>query len=187
MNPISTTDRDFLARKEPAADAFVITRVFDAPRDLVFKAWTESERLARWWGPKGFSVRVITLDFRPDGVFHYSMRSPDGKEMWGKFVYREIVPPERLVFVLSFSDAHGNTARHPWSPNWPLEVLHTLTFVEQDGKTTLTLHGIPMNATDAERSTFEAGHSSMRQGFGGTLDQLAQYLANAIDRRSPGD
>jgi uncharacterized protein YndB with AHSA1/START domain len=162
--------------------AFVITRVFDAPRELVFQAFTESERLAQWWGPKGFAMLVSRLDLRPGGVFHYQMRSPDGRAMWGKFVYREIVAPERIVFVNSFADQEGNPVRHPLSPTWPLEVLSTLTLAEQDGKTTLTLSGFPINATEVERKTFEDGRSSMQQGFSGTWDQLDAYLAKAVSR-----
>jgi len=156
---------------------FVITRVFDAPRDLVWKAWTESERLAQWWGPKGFAMGVCKLDLRPDGVFHYSMRTPDCHEMWGKFVYREIAAPERIVFTNSFADASGATVRAPFSADWPLEVLNTLMLSEHDGRTTLTLRGAPVNATEAKRRTFEAGRASMQQGFTGTFDQLAAYLA----------
>jgi uncharacterized protein YndB with AHSA1/START domain len=163
----------------PAQGAFVLTRTFDAPRDLVFKAWAESERLARWWGPKGFTLLVGKLEFRPGGVFHYAMRSPDGRAMWGKFVYRAIVPPERIVFVNSFADEAGNLVRAPFSPTWPLEVLSTVTFSEHGGKTTLTLRGVPLNATEAERKSFEAGHESMQKGWAGTLDQLAGYLAKA--------
>jgi uncharacterized protein YndB with AHSA1/START domain len=158
---------------------FVVTRTFDAPRDLVFKAWTEPERLAHWWGPKGFTMRISTLDFRPGGLFHYCMRSPDGQDMWGKFVYREIVAPERIVFINSFADAEGNTVRNPFSPTWPLEILNTLTLSEREGKTTLILRGGPYNATEAERKTFDDAHGSLRQGFAGTLDQLAEYLARA--------
>ena len=93
----------------------VITRAFDAPRELVWKAFTESDRLSQWWGPKGFTMLVRALDFRPGGVYHYSMRSPDGHIMWGKFIYREIQAPERLVFVNSFSDEEGNIVRSPFS------------------------------------------------------------------------
>ena len=89
------------------AREFIIARVFDAPRDLVWKAWTEAEHLARWWGPKGFPISVVKLDLRPGSVFLYSMRFPEGHEMWGKFVYREIAEPGRLVFINSFSDAEG--------------------------------------------------------------------------------
>jgi uncharacterized protein YndB with AHSA1/START domain len=155
----------------------VITRVFDAPRGLVFKAWAEAERLVQWWGPKGFDVKVSQLDFRPGGIFHYGISLPDGNEMWGKFVYHEITEPERIVFVSSFSDKDGGITRAPFSQAWPLEVLNELTLTERDGKTTLTLRGGPINATDEEYKTFESAFGSMQQGFGGTFDQLDEYLA----------
>jgi uncharacterized protein YndB with AHSA1/START domain len=167
-----------LLQMPPADQEFVFTRVFDAPRNLVWKAFTESERLMQWWGPKGYTMLVCTVDLRPGGVFHYSMQSPDGRVMWGKWVYREIVPPERLVTVVSFTDAEGNLLRHPMSPTWPLELLHTMTLSERQRKTTLTVTGAPTNATEEERKTFSAGRNSMEAGFTGTLDQLAAYLAS---------
>jgi uncharacterized protein YndB with AHSA1/START domain len=170
-----------LIRMPSPADAdqeFLFTRVFDAPRILVWKALTESERLMQWWGPKGYTMLTCKVDLRPGGVFHYSMRSPDGREMWGKWVYREIVPQERLVTVVSFTDAEGNLLRHPMSPSWPLELLHTMTLSERNGKTTLTVTGVPTNATEEERKTFRAGRNSMEAGFTGTLDQLAAYLSS---------
>jgi len=157
----------------------LITRVFDAPRDLVWKAVTEADRLMHWWGPKGFAMLVCKVDLRPGGVFQYAMRSPGGHEMWGKWVYREIAPPERLVAVVSLTDEHGNLLRHPASPTWPLEVLNTMTLSEQNGKTTMTISGYAINATEEERKTYDAGRGSMKQGFTGTLDQLDAYLASA--------
>src|SRR5437899_786150 len=79
-----------------------ITRTVDAPRELVWKAFTEAERLVHWWGPQGSATVVHALDFRPGGVFHYSIRSPDGQVIWGTFVYHDIQAPERMVFVNSF-------------------------------------------------------------------------------------
>ncbi len=160
-----------------AAEEFVITRVFGAPRDLVFKVHTECERLKHWWGPKGFTMRVCKLDLRPGGVLHYCLRSPSGEDMWGKVVYREIAAPERLVYINSFSDEHGNTVRHPHVPDWPLEMLNNSTFSEQGGKTILTLRWVPQNATEAERKAFEAGHKGAEAGFGGMFAKLDQYLA----------
>ncbi len=119
------------------------------------------------------------MDLRPGGIYHYGMRAPGGQDMWGRFEYREIDAPQRLVFVVSFSDEDGNVVRRPMSPNWPLEVLNTLTFSEHEGRTTLTLKGGPLNATEAERETFREGRKSMQQGFTGTFDQLAEYLAKA--------
>jgi uncharacterized protein YndB with AHSA1/START domain len=167
-----------LDKMPPVNQEFVFTRVFDAPRDLVWKAFTEPERLMHWWGPKGFTMLTCKVDLRHGGVFHYSMRSPDGHEMWGKWVYREIVPPERLVTVVSFTDAEGTLLRHPMSSTWPREVLHTMTLSERDGKTTLTVYGVPTNATEEERKTFGAARDSMAAGFTGTLDQLEAYLTS---------
>src|SRR5262245_13604342 len=130
---------------------FVVSRVFDAPRGLVFKAWTEEERLAQWWGPKGFTMCSCKLDLRPGGVFHYGMRAPNGAEMWGKWVFREVLAPERLVFVSSFSDQEGNTVRAPFSSDWPLGVLSTVTFIEHQGKTTITMRAVSLDATETER------------------------------------
>src|SRR5262249_13815400 len=97
-------------RHTPAAphQEFVISRTFDAPRELVWKAFTEAERMQHWWGPKGFQVIASKMDLRPGGTYHYGMRAPDGSTMWGKFIYREIVRPERIVAVTSFSDEAGN-------------------------------------------------------------------------------
>ena len=156
--------------------ALTLTRVFNAPRDIVFKAWTEAERLAQWWGPKGLDFVVASMDLRPGGVFHYCMRGPGGAEMWGKLVYEEVVAPERLVFVNSFSDKDGGLTRHPLSATWPLEIHNTLTLTEEDGKTLLTLSGGPVNATEAERQTYEAGRSGLRQGMAGSFTQLDAYL-----------
>jgi uncharacterized protein YndB with AHSA1/START domain len=143
----------------------------------VSKAWNESERLKHWWGPKGFTWVSGKKDLQVGGVFHYGMRSPDGQEMWGKFVYREITAPTRLIFTNSFTDAKGNTIRAQFSATWPLEVLNTLTFTEQEGNTMLTLRGIPFNATETGRKTFRDAQKGMQQGFKGTLDQLDDYLA----------
>jgi len=104
---------------------------------------------------------------------------PNGSEMWGIFHYREIVAPERIVFVNSFSDKDGNITRSPFTHinPWPLEVLNIMTLIENDGKTTLTLKGNPINATDEEIQMFEATRKSMQLGFGGTFGQLDEYLA----------
>jgi uncharacterized protein YndB with AHSA1/START domain len=159
---------------------FEISRVFDAPRDRVWKAWTEAERLKKWWGPKGFTVTHLTIDLRPGGIMHYCLRMPDGNEMWGRFTYREIEAARRLVFLNAFSDPKGGVTRHPWHASWPLEMLSTVTFDEQGGKTTVTVQWIPVDAsTDLERKTFDEGRDSMKQGWTGTMDQFAAYLGKA--------
>ena len=175
---IASSLKQFVEKKtEATGEEFVISRVFDAPRDLVWKVFTDPAHLKHWWGPKGLTVRFAKMDFRPGGIFHYCMRSPDGQDMWGRFAYREIFPQERIEFINSFSDEKGGVARHPMHLAWPLEMLTTFTFTENKGKTTFTIRWRPYNATEAERKTFADGHASMRQGWGGTLDQLETYLA----------
>ena len=166
-----------LLAKSPAPHPFSISRTFDAPRELLWKAWSERARLMEWFGPKGFKMPAAKMDFRPGGSFHYCMESLDGHEMWGKFVYREIIAPEKIVFVNSFSDEAGDITRHPLSATWPLEMLSTFTLTEDNGRTTATVHWIPLNATEEERKTFDAAHEGMKQGWTGTFDQLAAYLA----------
>jgi uncharacterized protein YndB with AHSA1/START domain len=156
---------------------FVISRTFDAPRNLVWEAFADPNRLAHWWGPKGFQMDTIAADFRPGGIYHYRMRSAQGNEMWGRFVYREIVPPERAEFVMSFSDEGGGIVRAPFGIEFPLEVLMTLSLEERDGRTVLTLTGRPHNATAEEQEVYLSTHESMRVGFGNALDELARLLS----------
>jgi len=154
----------------------IITRVLDAPRSLVWTLFSEADHLARWWGPKGLTWVSGNLDFRPGGRFHYCMRGADGDELWGKFEYREIEEPQRIIWVNSFSNASGATVRAPFMADFPLEVLNALTFTEHAGRTTLRLQSAPLDATAAEWVAFKGMHASMRQGFGGTFDQLDAYL-----------
>jgi uncharacterized protein YndB with AHSA1/START domain len=157
---------------------FVISRVLNAPRDLVWKCFTDVEHMKKWWGPKGVTIVKAEMDHRPGGTYHYGMKTPDGFLMWGKFVYREITPKDRLVFVNSFSDEQGGVTRHPMAPTWPLETLSTFTFEDQPGgKTKFTVHWSPLNPTPEEQTTFDNGHASMTGGWTGTLDQLEAYLA----------
>jgi uncharacterized protein YndB with AHSA1/START domain len=155
---------------------FVLTRTFDAPRALVWEVFTKAEHLKHWMGPSG-SLSHATVDLKPGGTFHYGMALPDGKVMWGKWTFREIVPQEKLVVVVSFSDADKGVTRHPMSADWPLETLSTTTFTESGGKTTIRLEWRAINASEKERDTFDAAHDSMTQGWGGTMAALDTYLA----------
>lgn len=145
---------------------FVITRVFDAPRSLVFKAWTDPKHVAQWWGLHGFTNPVCELDVRPGGAIRIHMRGPDGTLYPMTGVYREIVERERLVFTSDALDEEGN----------PLfEVLNTVTFADQGGKTTLTLQARVVKAT-AEAAPYLEG---MAQGWSQSLDRFAAFVAKA--------
>jgi len=147
---------------EPADRVLKIERVFDAPRSLVFKAWTESEHMARWWGPRGFKSTVLKNELRPGGAYRIHMLGPDG-DHWTQGVYREVVPPERLVMVGSWADAHGNPTRP--------ETTLTLLFEDLAGKTKLTLHNAVFESVTA-RDLHQSGWTS-------AFDCLAEYLATA--------
>jgi len=160
-----------------ARGELVIERVFDAPRELVWKAWTEPEQVMRWWGPKGFTAPAAEIDFRVGGKYLFAMRSPEfheGQVLWSTGVYREIVPFERIVCTDCFADEKGNVVPATYygmNADIPLEMVVTVTFEEHEGKTKLTLHhaGIPAGE-DREGAN---------QGWSESLDKLAEYLAKA--------
>ncbi len=156
---------------------FSISRVFDAPRERVFATMTEKEHLQKWWGPQGCSIDVIRHELRPGGMFHYRMGFGPGVEMHGKFTWQDIAPPERFSFINGFADEAGNYVRYVMVPDWPLEVLNTVTLEEQGGQTAMRLTSMPLKASQAELDTFKAGHESMQQGFGGMYEVYARYLA----------
>jgi len=137
-----------------------ISRLFDAPRALVFEAWTKPEHLNRWCCPKGFTLPFSEGDIRTGGSFKTCMRSPEGQDHWLSGTYREITPPERLVFTHAWHDENG-TPGH--------ETVVTVTLKEEGGKTRLTLQQA-FFVTKASRD----GHE---EGWNETLDNLADYLA----------
>ncbi|HME73333.1 MAG TPA: SRPBCC domain-containing protein [Myxococcota bacterium] len=158
---MAASDAGYTADRE-----IVTTRIFDAPRELVFKAWTEPERLVRWWGPRGFTTPFCEMDVRPGGGFRFGMRSPEGTEHWLQGVYREILEPERLVFTWAWQDAQGKPGH---------ETLLTLNFAEHAGKTKLTLHQAVFETVTAR--------NAHQQGWTSGLDDLADYLAKAKEER----
>ncbi|MEO7716735.1 MAG: SRPBCC domain-containing protein [Capsulimonas sp.] len=121
----------------------VITRVFDAPCALVYAAWTDPEQLKRWYAPNGCTIEIAKFNFRVGGELHTCIRNPKFGDCWCTGVFQEIVVPERLVYTLSFADEQGNfmePAEMGMKADWPRETTVTVTFVEQGGKTTVTLH-----------------------------------------------
>ena len=166
----------------PSSGKLVLTRTFDAPRALVWRAWTRPEQAMRWWGPKDFTAPVCRIDLRVGGKLLICMRSPDGKDYWSTGVYREIAEPERLVCTDSFADEKGNAvpaSHYGMGGDWPLELLVTVTLREQQGKTLLTLEhtGFP----DDENSRL-AG-----EGWSTSFDKLAETLERTTRFETRGD
>lgn len=146
----------------------VIERVFDVPRDLVFEAWSKPEHLARWWAVKGWTVPVCDVDFRPGGTWRYCMKGPKGEESWGKAIYHEIVPPERIVFTDYFADADGNVNEKAPSARITVE------FTEHAGRTTLRTRSEYPSSADLD-TVMKMG---MAEGVTESWDTLEDLLAS---------
>ncbi len=158
-------------RSATAEREVVITRIIDAPRELVFKLWTDPEHLMRWWAPLNCTTPYCTTDLRKGGVFHFCIRTADGQEAWGKGVYEEIVEPERIVYIDSFADDKGNTItaeEFGITSDLPTEARVTVTFEEYEGKTKLTLHHAISESIAADTGAL--------QGWNQMLDRLAEEL-----------
>jgi uncharacterized protein YndB with AHSA1/START domain len=147
----STADRELVS-----------TRVFDAPRELVFLAWTDPARIARWWGPRGFTTSTYAMDVRPGGAWRFVLRGPDGQEHPFKGVYREVVPPERVVatFIYDVDFIRDSPA------------LETVTFEEYDGKTILKINVLHQSKEARDGHL----HSGMESGANQSYDRLSELL-----------
>ena len=157
-------------------DTFIISRTFDAPRDLVWAVYTQPEHILHWWAAPGTEPLSCEMDLRPGGVFHYGMKAVDGSVIWGKWVIQAVTPPERLVAITSFSDENGGVCRHPMAPVWPLETWSETLFEEADGRTTMTLRWTPHKAAPEESQVFADSTASMTGGWTHTLNNLDTYL-----------
>jgi uncharacterized protein YndB with AHSA1/START domain len=137
----------------------VIRRVFDAPRALMFKLWTEREHAVHWWGPKDFTAPHLEADVKPGGAWRACLHSPDGRDYWQHGVFREIVAPERLVFTFIWDDEPDH------------EMLVTVTFADRDGKTEMTFRQAPFTSVESRDSHVE--------GWNECFDRLEAYVARS--------
>jgi uncharacterized protein YndB with AHSA1/START domain len=154
-------------------ERMVITRVFDAPRALVWEAWTNPKYVMQWWGPKGFTSPFCKMDFRVGGKFLCCMKTPDGQEFWNGGEYHEIVPHEKIVYSMYFSDAKGNKVEpeHYGIEHEAIEGAHDVVTFEDfgNGQTKLTLIG--------NESMESAKTSGQVEGWVQTLDKVAAVVA----------
>jgi uncharacterized protein YndB with AHSA1/START domain len=150
---------------KPSADVdpaqeLVITRLLDAPREMVFRAWIESKQAMQWWGPEGFTVVALEMDVRPGGHWRKCMRSPEGHDYWREGVYREIVAPERLVFTYLSDDPVGGPDH---------ETLVTVTFAARGDQTLMTLRHSGFDTVPAR--------DSHKDGWSSCIERFARYVA----------
>ncbi len=155
---------------------FVIERVFDAPRDRVFGAFASADALNAWWGPVECNNSVVSLDFRPGGIFHFSMEF-EGHVNYGRFLYTRIEPDSLLEFSNAFADENGNVIKAPFEVPLPDEILYTFVFEELEGKTKMTMTGRPLKGTEEEAQGFVSITEDMQRGFGSSFDKLVSYLS----------
>jgi uncharacterized protein YndB with AHSA1/START domain len=149
----------------------IITRIFDAPRELVWKAWTDPKHFKSWWGPKDYTCPFCEMDLRVGGKYLNCMRSPNGKDYWTTGIYKEIIPFERIVYTDSFSDPQGNVVPATYygmGPDFPLEALVTVTLEDLEGKTKMTLTHTDLPAGEVIEQTGE--------GWSESFDKLAESL-----------
>ena len=157
---MAVKNSDDLTVTTPTDREILMTRVFDAPRQLVFDVWTNPEHLPQWLlGPEGWTMPVCEVDLRPGGAWHFVWRRADGTEMEMRGEYREVTPPERVVSTES------------WGGDWP-ETLNTLILSEEDGKTTIT-NRVLYPSKEARDAALQTG---MKDGVSASFDRLAEYL-----------
>lgn len=154
-----------------STDDLIIERLLDAPRELVFQAWTDPEHVMRWWGPEHYTSPSCKIDLRVGGAYLFCMRSPEGQDFWSTGVFREIVPVERIVYTDSFADADGNivpASQYGLGDDFPAELLVTVTLDEHEGKTRMTVRHAAMPAGEMAEMT--------RMGWNQSFDKLAASL-----------
>jgi len=151
----------------------IMERTFDAPRDVVWSAWADPEKLAKWWGPRGWETTIKTFELKPGGVWHYGMKCVDenqgewfGQVSWGKAVFQSVDEPNSFTYRDIFSDEAGND-----NPDMPVMTI-TVSFAERDGKTTVTSTGVFESAEDYDKVI----NMGVEQGAAETWDRLAEFV-----------
>lgn len=154
---------------------FTFSYEFDAPKKSVFNAFSNADALNAWWGPVECKNTVISLDFRPGGIFHYQMDN-NGSIAYGRMLFVKIEPYDLLEINNAFADENANPVSAPFDIKIPKEIFYRFRFSEQNGKTTIHMTGEPVNATAEEIAGFQSISEGMEMGFGATFFKLARYL-----------
>lgn len=167
-----------------ATHELVVSRLFQAPRERVWMAHVEADRIKRWWAPPGCGLEIRRFDFHPGGLFHYSMLVPEESRVWCRLLYCDIASPACLAALSSFSNEGGGIARAPFCDSFPLEVLSTVALASRNGDTLLTLALAPHGASEAEDAAFDRYRDSLERGYSASFDRLAAYLDDAGAHRT---
>lgn len=154
---------------------YVLDRVFDAPREMVWRAWTNPELLSRWYGP-GIDTIIHKFDLEPGGMWLNEMKWGEKSDL-SKMVFQEVVPLEKMVWHHSSTDADWNVVSNPMMPDWPRVLLTTVTFTDDGSKTRVRLSQVPLDATDAEIACFASAMAGMDKGWGSGFKIIEEILA----------
>jgi uncharacterized protein YndB with AHSA1/START domain len=159
-------------------DELVLTRSFDAPRQLVFEAWTVAENFRRWFGPDAAAVTNVELDARPGGVIAFRHQFEGGSTLFVSGRFDEVVAPERIGFTVAFVDAGGRPGRHPLLPDWPshASIVTTVVLEEDGGRTAVTVRQRVIPDDAARSAAVAAERRGARAGWTEVLDRLAAVL-----------
>lgn len=161
---------------------FSLTYEFNAPKQLVFNAFSTAEALNEWWGPAESKNSAISLDFRPGGIFHFKMEFGE-QVSYGRFIFDKIEPYDLLEFTNAFADEQANVVEAPFDIPLPREIAYRLVFSEENGKTRIVITGKPVNGTTEEVAGFHSIREDMQRGFAAQFDQLAIYLRKTGSRQ----
>ena len=154
---------------------FILDRVFDAPRELVWRAWTDPTLLHRWYGP-GVETVIHKFDLEPDGMWLNEMKMSSGSD-FQKIIFKEVIKPEKLVWHHCSADEDWNVAANPLMPDWPCKLLTTVTFEDKGNQTNVRLSQIPLDATDMEIACFAKMKDGMSGGWGKGYEIIDELLA----------
>ncbi|MBC8792639.1 MAG: hypothetical protein C6Y20_13640 [Tagaea sp. CACIAM 22H2] len=170
-----------MAKRDANAAAISVTREFDAPPHRLFRWWTEPRHFIRWFGPARTDMPVCDLEPRPGGLLRLCMRYDDGREIWLKGRFREVLEPDRLVFALWFTDEKGAPAAHPMYEDWPLDAtfLTTVAFEDVGHRAKLTVHQAVRPLLAAKHPNLLAERDMARQGWVESFERLADLLVDA--------
>jgi uncharacterized protein YndB with AHSA1/START domain len=160
-----------MTNHEEDKGSFIITRIFDAPRERLWQQWTDAEQFGCWWGPKDFTAPYTQIDLRIGGKYLYCMRGPDGKDYWGTGVFKEITEPSRNVYTDSFADEHGNVVPATYygmDGNFPLEMEVEVTMEDIGGKTRMSLRHSGLPKGEMLEQT--------KEGWNQSFDKLVECL-----------
>ncbi len=153
-----------------------IEKTFNAPKEILFKAWGNYDLLQKWWQPPEMTLSILNLEFKPGGKFHYLLESQDGFRIYGLWIFQEIMPPDKLVFSNAYANENGSIIQAPFSNSWPKRIINELNFRQLNGQTLMDFKARPFQFTSLESATFAENVENIRHGLNTTFERLRDCI-----------